>query len=105
MALFSVFLNPEEETSLYETTAFRTDLQLLNGYPNESWIYAENQIVSLVNIEDIKSDNFKDSIRHSIHLLSRNGYPVKAGIGSPIDQLTLAHLSYSAALEALSYRV
>ncbi len=105
VVLFSVFLNPEEETSLYETTAFRTDLQLLNGYPNESWIYAENQIVSLVNIEDIKSDNFKDSIRHSIRLLSRNGYPVKAGIGSPIDQLTLAHLSYSAALEALSYRV
>lgn len=105
VVLFSAFLNPEEEISLYEIPSPDRIVGLLEGFPNESWVYTENQIVSLVNVEDIESDIFKGSIHRSIQLLSHSGYPVKAGIGSPIKHLTKAHLSYSSALDALSYRI
>lgn len=78
---------------------------LFPGYPSESWCYAENQIVSIVNTADTASGRFRESVYQAIYAISALGYSVKAGIGSVVEHLGLSYVSYSNALEALSYRI
>lgn len=78
---------------------------LFGGFPAESWIYTDNQAISLVNVEDTEDKGFRESILKAIRMFGTEGFPMKAGIGSLTTDLSLLHLSYSSALEALSYRI
>lgn len=79
--------------------------RLFDGYLCESWVYTDNQIVSIMNIEEAPGEAFRSRVREGIDLLTRAGCPVKAGIGTVIEHLGMAYASYSGALEALSYRI
>lgn len=102
--VFLSFPGSDKEDSLADL-----DPLLLSGlfhdFPAESWIYTDNQVVSLVNVKDTEDESFRESIRGAIRMFDREGYQMKAGIGSLTSDLSLIHLSYSSALEALSYRI
>ncbi len=104
VVVFLFVPGPDREDSLSDL-----DPLFLSGiferYSAESWIYAENQIVSLINVENTADPLFRDAILEAIRKLSREGYRMKAGIGSIMENLSTAQLSYSSALEALSYRI
>lgn len=81
---------------------------LLKGFGNfssESWLYADDRILSIINTTDSSSARFRENIYQKIYDLSALGYRVKAGIGSVVEHLGLSGASYTSAVEALSYRI
>jgi two-component system response regulator YesN len=75
------------------------------NYPSESWLFAEDRILSIINTSDTSSAGFREKIYQWIYDISALGYSVKAGIGSVAEHLGQSGVSYSSAVEALSYRI
>ena len=76
-----------------------------DGFPHETWLYSDNQAVSIVNLSDAGDSRFREIIRQAVGKFSDAGFSAKAGIGSVVEHPGLAGVSYSIALEALSYRI
>lgn len=75
------------------------------GFVHETWLYSDNQAVSIVNLSDPADARFTAVVRRAVRRLSQTGCSVRAGIGSVVGHPGLAGASYAVALEALSYRI
>lgn len=79
---------------------------VLQDYHEESWVYNNNQIISILNMPDNTHNSFRLLLNHCTQtILQDTGYNVLIGIGGVVDSLAHCSYSYSQAHEALSYHI
>lgn len=94
------------ELSSLETILNQSIEPLLQDYHEASWVYNNNQIISIINISDYADHHFRALLNQCIETITQDtGYNLLIGIGSVVDSLTQCFYSYSQAHEALSYHI
>ncbi len=76
------------------------------SYAMESWVYSDNLIVAVFNLDNHKDLRFRSKLQSCINSVrSAAGYDIMAGIGDVVPYLNQCYHSYSQAQEALSYHI
>ncbi len=77
-----------------------------SDFAMESWVYDENQIVAVFNLENDLDENFRRALKSCLDLLRLEiHYLPVAGIGNEVPGLSQCYSSYLKAQEALSYHI
>ncbi len=76
------------------------------GCPMECWVYDDQRIAMIINLQDTADEDFLDRLRQCVEKI-RHGtpYDVRVGIGKVVPGFSQTSLSFARAQEALSYRI
>lgn len=77
-----------------------------SDYAMESWVYEENQIIAIFNLENDLDEDFRGTLKYCLELIrTETPYIPLVGIGNEVHYLAQVFQSYLKAQEALSYHI
>ncbi len=106
VAVFSLHARPEDEVPKPADINNQYICGALGNYNMESWVYDDNQIIAILNLNDSDNRKFRNHLQACVDgIKSETPYQIIVGVGNTVPGLNQCFLSYSRALEALSYHI
>ncbi len=106
VVLFRLHTRPEDEVPKLADINTQYIGNAFGNYNIESWVYDDNQIIAILNLDDSNDRKFRNYLQNCIDgIKSETLYQLIVGVGNTVPNLNQSFHSYSMAQEALSYHI